>query len=160
MNRNIETEALRQYLTPKEILVIEDDAGVCRMLESWSQRMNCRLSFAANGPDGLAKALAQDWHFVLVDIGLPTMDGFEVIQRIRAKKPDFVRFAAVSGLWTTDRVERLKDLGCFVFVTKPTDFTGQLLENLWVMLGVGFRDSPPEPHQSPISRPLPATKLR
>ena len=71
-------------------LIIEDHAGVRASLrESISLAFpDLRLIEANNGEDAIRLALAQFPHLVLMDIGLPGMDGIEATRHIKARLPD------------------------------------------------------------------------
>ncbi len=154
MSEPVENDVLRRYLQPKEILVLEDDGNMCELLRGWSRRMNCTLSFAPDGETGLRMSLERDWYFVLVDLGLPRLSGLDVIRQLKAKKPGLLRLAAISGGWNEEWFERLKQLGCFIFITKPSDFTQEFFENLLLAFGVNYKESPAAPPATTV-RPIP-----
>jgi DNA-binding NarL/FixJ family response regulator len=70
-------------------LIIEDSATVRASIRLWLKAnfANCLYLEASNGPEGLALALAEEPHVVLVDIELPQMNGLEVVRRLKAQKP-------------------------------------------------------------------------
>jgi two-component system, NarL family, invasion response regulator UvrY len=70
-------------------LIIEDSATVRASIRLWLKAnfRNCLYLEAANGPEGLATALAEEPHVVLVDIELPQMNGLEVVRRLKVQKP-------------------------------------------------------------------------
>jgi DNA-binding response OmpR family regulator len=80
------------------LLVIDDDRKLCRLLEDYLGPMGYDVETAHTGPDGLDKALSQDWRAVLLDVMLPGMDGFEVLRQLR-------RTSAVPVLMLTARGE-------------------------------------------------------
>ena len=136
---------------PKQILVIEDEPATCELMLARSSNMNCRLSFAGNGVEGLKIALNQNWHAILVDIGLPGLSGFEVLRVIREEKPNFVQLAAISGSWSPQMLQSLKQTGCLLFITKPEDFTDAFFDSLWRTFGVDVLTSNPQTVTSPAT---------
>jgi DNA-binding response OmpR family regulator len=70
------------------ILVIEDDPAILQGL----QDVLVFNGYSADGKDdggrGLAAALGNDYDLVLLDVMLPTLDGFSICRQLRAKKPD------------------------------------------------------------------------
>jgi DNA-binding response OmpR family regulator len=65
------------------LLVIDDDRKLCRLIQDYLAPMGYEVEFAATGPEGLAKAKAETWHAILLDVMLPGMDGFEVLRQLR-----------------------------------------------------------------------------
>jgi DNA-binding response OmpR family regulator len=80
------------------LLVIDDDRKLCRLIKDYLEAMGYAVETAHTGPEGLEKALAQEWQAVLLDVMLPGMDGFEVLMQLR-------RTSAVPVLMLTARGE-------------------------------------------------------
>lgn len=99
------------------ILVVEDDDAVRDLIAAAleTQEYNCHT--AANGTQALLEATAQNPDAILLDLGLPDMDGIEIIRRIRtwSNKPIIV----ISGRTEDqDKIEAL-DAGADDYLTKP-----------------------------------------
>jgi DNA-binding response OmpR family regulator len=69
---------------PIRLLLIEDDARLCRLVKDYLEGMGYAVSFAHTGPAGLELALKQSFSAIILDVMLPGMDGFEILRRIRA----------------------------------------------------------------------------
>lgn len=65
------------------VLLIEDEPEIRRFLRNTLPHHGYRLHEAVSGADGLAQAQARNPDLVLVDLGLPDMDGLEVIRALR-----------------------------------------------------------------------------
>lgn len=65
------------------VLVIDDDAKLCRLVHDYLEPLGYEVSSAHSGPAGLEAALASPFAAVLLDVMLPGMDGFEVLRRLR-----------------------------------------------------------------------------
>jgi len=65
------------------ILIIDDDKRFCRLVADYLAPMSYEILMAHTGPDGAAKAIAESWAAVILDVMLPGMDGFEVLKQIR-----------------------------------------------------------------------------
>ena len=99
------------------ILVIEDEPQIRRFLRTSLEATGYRVIEAENGQRGLIEAGAHKPDLVLVDLGLPDMDGVEVIRRIRAWSPmPIIVLSARSE--ETQKIAAL-DAGADDFVTKP-----------------------------------------
>src|ERR1035438_2059410 len=70
---------------PPRLLLIEDDVRLCRLVKEYLEPMGYAVSMTHTGPSGLAAALAEPFHAVLLDVMLPGMDGFEVLRQLRAQ---------------------------------------------------------------------------
>lgn len=64
-------------------VVIEDDDDIRRLLEVVLAQEGYEVSVAANGEQGIAVLTAQSPDLALVDVGLPDMEGYEVVKRTR-----------------------------------------------------------------------------
>lgn len=65
------------------LLVIDDDRKLCRLIQSYLEPMGYAVEAAHTGPEGLAKATAETYQAVILDVMLPEMDGFEVLKQLR-----------------------------------------------------------------------------
>ena len=101
------------------MLLIDDDVELCNMLKEYFAQLGHRLDCAHNGPDGLASALQASYDIVLLDVMLPFVDGFSVVQQLRRRKemPVIMLTARVSR---DDRISGLNK-GADDYVTKPFD---------------------------------------
>ena len=76
----------------ERILLVEDDADLARAVQEYLSRLNYQVLWAADGGSGLKMALERHPDLVLLDIGLPVMDGYEVCQRLRAASDVVIMF--------------------------------------------------------------------
>jgi signal transduction histidine kinase/DNA-binding response OmpR family regulator len=74
---------LRRWVSPAHILVIDDDADARRVLRALLVKIGHRVSEAANGSTALALMPELRLDLVLLDLMMPEMDGFEVIEHMR-----------------------------------------------------------------------------
>jgi DNA-binding response OmpR family regulator len=116
---------------PSHILVVDDDALLRRSLAFNLEQAGYRASTAANAEDALALADRDPPDLVLLDIGLPGMDGLDALQHLR-------RSADVPVIFLTARRRELDqvlglELGADDYVTKPFD-TDILLARLKAVL--------------------------
>jgi two-component system OmpR family response regulator len=104
------------------ILIVEDDAalarGVARILESEGYAVDV----VARGEDAVSAAAQERFDLVILDVGLPGMDGFEVLRRLRAKSERAPVLLLTARDAVDDRVHGL-DLGADDYVAKPFAMT-------------------------------------
>jgi len=99
------------------VLLIEDEPEIRRFLRTTLPQQGYQLFEAATGQDGLTQAAARNPDIILLDLGLPDLDGKEIIRRVR-------EWGAMPIIVLTARdQEQVKiealDLGADDYVTKP-----------------------------------------
>ena len=105
---------------PKTVLVVEDQEDLRRILLLALKSAGFRVVEAANGADGVAKALSESPDLILMDIQLPVLDGYEAIRQIRAGEGmAAVPIIAVSSFAMKGDEEKARAAGCDAYVTKP-----------------------------------------
>jgi len=113
------------------ILVVEDEEQLARMLRSTLMQAGYVVTIAKTGLEALQQMVRQEFNVVLLDLGLPDMDGKDVISQAKAisRAPVLVISARDSG---KEKIAAL-DLGASDYVSKPFD-TGELLARIRVAL--------------------------
>ncbi len=99
------------------ILHIEDTPIVIRLIERIAAQEGYELRTATTGQSALL-LLDETPDLILADLGLPDMDGLDLIQRIRERAPS-VPIVAVTAFSRTEDRERCMAMGCTEYVTKP-----------------------------------------
>jgi DNA-binding response OmpR family regulator len=100
------------------LLVVEDDDGIAGPLLRALTREDYEVERVANGADGLAAAARGGVDLVLLDLGLPDMDGLEVCQQLRATGYDAGILILTARHGELDRVVGL-DVGADDYLSKP-----------------------------------------
>jgi signal transduction histidine kinase/ActR/RegA family two-component response regulator len=104
------------------ILVIEDNPDTAETLRDSLELDGHTVEIAADGEEGVAKALAFGPDAVLCDIGLPGKDGYEVARAIRREsKRTRPLLVAVTGYAALEDVKRAAEAGFDHHVAKPAD---------------------------------------
>jgi CheY-like chemotaxis protein len=106
-------------LPPLRILVIEDNADMRALVRAMLNRDGHRVEVADGGASGLEMARSVRPDVVLVDIGLPDLDGYEVGLRIRGILGQSVRLIALTGYGQAEDRERSRDAGFDAHLVKP-----------------------------------------
>ena len=102
--------------------MVEDSADNSTALRLLLKRWGHEVVVAADGPAALSAATTFCPDVVLLDIGLPGMDGYEVASRLRAL-PGLGRALVVAstGFGRSEDVERCLRAGCDIHLLKPYD---------------------------------------
>lgn len=102
------------------VLLVEDNADAAESLVALLELLGHQPTWVALGLDGVAQAEALQPDLVLVDIGLPDIDGYEVARRIRAQAgPRRVRLVALTGYGAPEDRARALAAGFDEHQTKP-----------------------------------------
>ncbi|WP_437601244.1 response regulator [Sorangium sp. So ce590] len=113
------------------VLLIEDDPQMRRFLRAMLAARDYRLVEAETGGEGIAQATTRNPDLVLLDLGLPDMDGLEVTRRLREWSAVPIIVLSARGQ-EQDKIDAL-DGGADDYLTKPFS-AGELLARLRVAL--------------------------
>jgi len=102
---------------PPRILVVDDEAAIRRLLATVLESSGFVVHLAENGSLGLAAAATVRPDLILLDLGLPDLDGVEVIRRLREWSPAPIIVLSVRER-EDDKVAAL-DAGADDYLTKP-----------------------------------------
>ncbi len=102
------------------VLVIEDDHFNVKLLTEACRSMGCRVDFAMDGLAGVDAFESDPPDLVLLDVMLPGLDGYGVLERIRAHpRGADVPVLMVTALQTNDARARALELGADDYIAKP-----------------------------------------
>jgi CheY-like chemotaxis protein len=120
----------------KRILIVEDNELNRDVLSRRLERLGYSILQAAHGQDGLSLAHTADPDLILMDLGMPEIDGWECARRLKAL-PETKAIPIIALTAHAMRGDRQKalDAGCDDFDTKPIDFAG-LVEKIERLLNV------------------------
>ena len=107
-----------------KILVVEDDASVRNLITTTLKSNDYRYITAPNGASAILSASSQQPDIVLLDLGLPDLDGVEIIRRIRSWS-DMPIIVISARSEDSDKVSAL-DAGADDYLTKPFSVTEML----------------------------------
>lgn len=113
------------------VLVVEDEVRLLRSLARALRDEGYAVDTAEAGDDGLYKAENYDYDAVVLDIMLPELDGWQVLEKLRTKKPTPVLMLTARDA-TRDRVRGL-DTGADDYLVKPFELS-ELLARLRALI--------------------------
>jgi CheY-like chemotaxis protein len=138
---------------PQRVLVVDDNVDAADSLAMLLGLLGHEVELAYDGPAALTAAQQFGPDVVLLDIGLPILDGYEVARRLRAGSRDLF-LIAVSGYGQDSDRERSHQAGFDHHLIKPVDF--EVLQKLLSSAQrPGAADHPP--HASANGRSLETT---
>jgi two-component system alkaline phosphatase synthesis response regulator PhoP len=102
------------------ILLVEDEPGLVLTLSDLLATEGYDVSTASDGESGLARAAAEEFDLVILDVMLPRKSGFEVCRQLRQQGRDVAILMLTAKTQVVDRVVGLK-LGADDYLAKPFD---------------------------------------
>ncbi len=100
------------------VLIAEDNSELATVLSRILGAEGHVVDIATNGTDADALLAAEFFDLVLLDLGLPLMDGLDVLRRLRARSSDTIVLVLTARAELADRVKGL-DLGADDYIAKP-----------------------------------------
>lgn len=103
---------------PKRVLVVDDNEDAVSLLALLLEHAGYATRVAEDGPSALQAALSFRPEVVILDIGLPGLDGYEVARELRARGGP-ISLIALTGWGTQDDMQKAFDAGFDLHLTKP-----------------------------------------
>ena len=129
--------------TPAEtLLIVEDEAQIRKFVRISLEAQGYQVLEARLGEEGLATCVTSTPHLVILDLGLPDLDGMDFIRRLRAWSTIPVLVLSVRAS-ETEKIQAL-DAGANDYVTKPFGI-GELMARIRVLLRKEERRATPSP---------------
>ena len=123
--------------TRLSLLLVDDDAELCSMMQEFFGEAGHHLDVAYNGRDGLTQILSGSYDLVILDVMMPVVDGVTVLQQIR-RRTDVPVIMLTARVEQKDRVLGL-NAGADDYVPKPFD-ADELHARIHAVLRRGSRE--------------------
>ena len=101
----------------KRLLIIEDERPLAHALELKMAHEGYETTVASTGTEGLKEALTGKYHMILLDLILPEMDGFKILQALHEKKIKTV-IIVLSNLGQEEDRKKAQELGAKEYLVK------------------------------------------
>jgi two-component system response regulator CpxR len=101
------------------LLLVDDDAELCGMMTEFFAQAGFQVECAHSGADGLARAVNGSYDLAILDVMLPVLDGFSVLEQLRRRK-DLPVIMLTARVQQKDRVQGLNS-GADDYLPKPFD---------------------------------------
>jgi DNA-binding response OmpR family regulator len=129
-------------VTTPEVLVVEDETQVRELVSEALRREGYDVRVAADGTTATTELAARLPDLVLLDLGLPGVDGFDILDRLRSAGADVPVIVLTARGRDGDRVHGL-ELGADDYVVKPVS-TREIVARVRAVLRRARRDAPAE----------------
>lgn len=110
---------LEEATSPLSLLLIDDDRDLCAMMREFFEESGHRLHYEHDGRRGLIAALSRTYDLVILDVMLPSIDGFTVLEHIR-NRHDMPVVMLTARAQHRDRIQGL-NTGADDYLLKPFD---------------------------------------
>lgn len=125
--------------TKMKILLIEDDKNINNFISSYLEGRNYKVTAAVTGREGISLAASFCPDVILLDLGLPDIDGYEVLKQIRS-------WGSIPIIVVSARTQELEkvyalDLGADDYITKPFG-TEELVARIRTSFRHSHREAP------------------
>jgi len=102
----------------KKILIIEDDIAIAEIVRDFLEISGYTTVIQGDGLDGLNEALTDDYDMIILDLQLPSIDGFEICKKVREAGIIIPILMATAKTFDVDKIRGL-GLGADDYITKP-----------------------------------------
>lgn len=127
----MESKTLNNSVKSKHILVIEDDEFLREMLVKKLAESGYKVSEAITGEDGLAKLKELRPDFLILDLILPGIDGFEVLTKLKSDNDTAnIPVLILSNYGQKEDIKRGLDLGAIDYLIKSHLSPSQIIEKV------------------------------
>ncbi len=107
----------------KKVLVIDDENDILLIIKSALHEEGYDVTTANNGYDGLALAEDASPDLIILDIMMPEMDGFEVLQQLREnEKTARIPIVILTGMSSKDKIREALNKGIDYYIVKPFEY--------------------------------------
>ena len=100
-----------------KILIVEDEEAIADLEKDYLELSGFEVEIAADGQTGLQRALDEDFQLVILDLMLPSVDGFEICRQVREQKNTPIIMVSAKK----DDIDKIRGLGLGAddYMTKP-----------------------------------------
>lgn len=119
----------------KKVLVVEDDKFLANAYKAGFEGEGFEVSLAFDGEEALSVAEQQKPDVIILDILIPKLDGFAVLQRLKANSElQQIPVIVASNLGQKEDVDKGMELGATDFIIKSESSVTQILGKIKVLL--------------------------
>jgi DNA-binding response OmpR family regulator len=108
-----------EEIMSEKILIVDDEKEMRHLLATCLQHQKFEIDEAASGYDALKKLMDTSYDLILLDVMMPTVDGFEVLKQIREKVNKDLPVVLLTALGETEKVVKGLKLGADDYIVKP-----------------------------------------
>lgn len=124
-------------MAAKTILIVEDDESISNMYQLKIKQLGLNILVAADGASGLEAAKKQKPDLIMLDVILPQLDGFSVLEELKKNKETAkIPVVMLTNLSTTEDQEKANKLGANGYVVKANVTPTEVSETVQKLLNL------------------------
>jgi len=117
------------------ILIIEDDDFLRSLAVTKLEKEGFTVAMAANGQEGITAIIAHNPSLIILDLMLPIMSGFEVLEQLKANEATKnIKVVVFSNLGEESDIKRCLDLGANDYLVKANFTLDELVEKIKTLM--------------------------
>ena len=110
----------KKKVNPPKILVVDDEPNILTLVCKFLRYKNYEVIIAVNGKEGLEKAMNENPDLILLDTGMPVMDGYEMLDRLRkCSDTKDMPVIMLTAFCEPDNIATASSYGVIDYITKP-----------------------------------------
>lgn len=134
-------------IKPK-ILIIEDNTDILDMYQLKFVASGFDVATATDGEKGIVKAVEFKPDAIMLDLLMPNMDGFQVLQAIKQNTGLKAKIVVLSNLGLPEQISRAKEMGAAEYLVKASYQPSEVVAKIKSLLGL--ESAPEQPKQSQV----------
>lgn len=104
----------------KKVLIIDDEPGVIALVKDWLGSRGYDVISAKSGADGIRKAKDEEPDIIILDINMPVIDGFEVLDKLRnCTETQYTPIIMLTERRETESIVKATETGSTDYIMKP-----------------------------------------
>lgn len=112
---------------PLSVLVVDDDAAIRRLISTLLVRAHADVETAPDGQDALARLESRPYNVVILDLMMPTVNGFELLDRVAESMPELLERIIVLTAASPQAIDTLNaERRVWQIIRKPFDINNLL----------------------------------
>jgi len=101
-----------------KILIVDDEAGMCAIIKDFLKEAGYQITVASDGRGAISLYPQVNPDLILLDLGLPDINGRDVLKQVKAKSPQ-IKVMIISAYGHQETKDELFSLGADFFLAKP-----------------------------------------
>ena len=118
----------------KRALVVDDDDPIRTMLAKVVERQNLRVDTARDGEEAIERIDANGYDVILLDLMMPKVDGYGVLQHLQAHRPDMLRCTIIASAVPESEILKQFEMPVYRIHAKPFDMA-RLIADIQACIG-------------------------
>src|SRR5437870_2900511 len=120
----------------KKVLVVEDDSFISTLITTEIQKSGYEVQSAHDGPHALLSAREEKPDLILLDLLMPEMDGFQVLEKLKADTVTAsIPVIVLSNFGQPEDIKRATDAGAADFLVKVNFTPTEIIEKVNAIFG-------------------------